>query len=181
MTKSFAGVDPGVNGCLAIVRPDGSVEFHDPPTVSVEMSTKTKSGNKRHRSEYLFAALADTIRGAAIDFATIEKVVAMPGFKAGFRTVSMPASLAQQQGVGFGMWQMGFACLGIAYQVVAPASWKKAVMADQAKTKEAACALASRLYPQAASRMVGPRGRQLDGRAEALLLAHYGRVMAARQ
>lgn len=175
MSKSFAGVDPGVNGCLAIVRPDGAVEFHEPPTVAVKLTGKTKTGGDRHRSEYLFSAIADILRESRIDFVTIEKVVAMPAFRGGAR-VPLPASMAQQAGVGFGMWLMGFACFRIACQVVPAATWKKAVMADHAKTKEGSVVLASRLYPQVADQLTTPRGRILDGRAEALLLAHYGRA-----
>lgn len=168
---SVGGIDPGVYGALAVIRPDNSVEFYDPITVAVELSGKTKAGGKRHRSEYVFGAMADLIRGVSVSKFVIEKVVAMPSR---IGRVAMPASLAMQVGVGFGMWQMGAAMVGAACHVVHAATWKAALMRDQAKTKEAAVSLAARLYPGAASRLYGPRGALLDGRAEALLLAHYG-------
>lgn len=171
-TISVGGIDPGFQGCLAIIRPNDTVEFRDPPTVKVEMSTKSKAGNVRHRTEYLFADLAailDDEEAKGLRFVAIEKVIAMPNLKGR----PMPPASALGSGIGFGMWQMGLACFGIPYQVVAAASWKAEILRDHAKTKEGAVAFAMRLYPQAAPQLRTPRGALLDGRAEALLLAHW--------
>ena len=171
-TKSFGGIDPGFSGCLAIIRPDGTVQFHDPPVVALPLAKKSKAGNVRHRSEYLFAEMAKILREARLDFVTLEKTVPMPSFKGG-RMVQMPAASAFGSGVGYGMYQMGLATLGIPYQLVSPATWKAGLLAGQPKTKEGAVAYAARLYPGASSSLYGPRGGILDGRAEALLLARY--------
>lgn len=172
--KSYGGIDTGFSGCLAIIRPGGEVEFHDPPVVKVDLAKKSKGGNVRHRSEYLFASMAALLRDGRLDHVTIEKTIPMPNFKGG-RMVQMPAASAFGSGVGYGAWQMGCAAFGIPYQVVAPATWKAALLRDQAKTKEASVAFAARLYPGVAANLYGPRGGIFDGRAEALLLAEWGK------
>ncbi len=55
---------------------------------------------------------------------------------------------------------------------ISPITWKKIVMAGQGKEKDAAVYKAQQLFPDAV--LVTPRGRLLDGRAEALLIAWYG-------
>lgn len=173
---SFAGIDPGLQGALAIIRPDGAVEFFEPPIVSVEMTTKTKAGNKKHKSTYLPGEMFQILRDANIGFATMELTRPMPFRGAGGRVVQMPAVSAFSSGQGYGFWEMALVALGISYQLVTPSRWKAALMQDQPKTKEASVPAAARLYPSATPFLKTVRGRAIDGRADALLLAHYGRA-----
>lgn len=74
-------------------------------------------------------------------------------------------------GQGFGRIEGVLASLGIPYVVVSPAKWKRHFNLI-GKDKEASRALARSLWPSA------PLERKKDhGRAEALLLAEYGRRM----
>jgi len=47
--------------------------------------------------------------------------------------------------------------------------------AAKRQMKVAAVQVAQRVFPMAAAQFVGPRGGLLDGRAEAALIAEYGR------
>lgn len=171
---SFAGIDPGLDGAVAIIRPDGTVQFFDPPTVNVEMTTKTKAGNKKHKNLYLPAEMFRILRESNIGFATMELTRAMPRRGPGGVPIAMGASSAFTSGQGYGFWEMALVALGIPYQLITPQRWKKALMADQPKTKEAVIPVACRLYPGAASSLYGPRGGTFDGRADALMMAKYG-------
>jgi hypothetical protein len=172
--SGFAGIDPGLDGALAVIYPDGTVAFFDPPTVRVEMTTKTRSGNQKHKSVYLPAEMLAILRGADIGFATMELTRAMPRRGPGGAMIPMGAVSAFTSGQGYGFWEMALVALGIPYQLITPGRWKKALMADQPKTKEAVVPVASRLYPAAAGSLRGPRGGTYDGRADALMMARYG-------
>lgn len=90
----------------------------------------------------------------------VEQAQAMPrqGVSSTFKT-----------GYGYGVIIGVLAATGIPYRTVTPAVWKRA-MGLQGKDKEASRALARSLWPTA------PLGRVKDhGRAEALLLAEFGR------
>jgi hypothetical protein len=176
-TKSFGGIDPGKDGGLAVIRPDGSVEFFDVPMAEVEMTKKTKAGNKRHKRVYLPGAMAHMLREAKLDLVTMEKTQAMPSLgRSGARDVSMGAVSAFASGEGYGLWQGILATIPIPYQLVHAATWKAALMAGEPKTKEATVPFAARLYPGASKDLYGSRGGLLVDRADALLIAHYGRI-----
>jgi crossover junction endodeoxyribonuclease RuvC len=70
-------------------------------------------------------------------------------------------------GFGYGLWIGILATLEIPYTTVRPAQWKKAF--SLGKDKEASRLRAQQLYPAA-----DLRRKRDHGRAEALLLAHYG-------
>lgn len=173
--KSYGGIDPGKDGGLAVIRSDGTVEFHAVPTARVEMTTKTKSGKKKQKRVYLPVEMLALVRGLKIAHITIEKVQPMPA-------VRRPGAPAQgtvsafSSGEGWGMWQMLLAAVGVPFQVVHASHWKAVLMRDQPKTKEAVIPFAQALYPAAARDLRGPKGALLIDRAEALLLAHFGRV-----
>jgi len=163
----FVGIDPGLEGAVAIVRDGGahaapSVVFHDAPAVE----TKTSTGKRRRILDA--AEMARILR--AVDqgsLVTIEHVGPMPkqGVVSTFTF-----------GMGYGLWQGICAALGLRYQLVHSTRWKGQLMAGQPKVKEAVVPHASRLYPGAAAELWTERRRALTGRADALLLAHYGRL-----
>ena len=64
MSTLHGGIDPGKQGCLAIIGADGAVEFHDTPTAETIKSGKTKLGNERlaHIPMNLVLALANLPR-----------------------------------------------------------------------------------------------------------------------
>ena len=75
-------------------------------------------------------------------------------------------------GEGKGMWEGILAALNIPVELVSPQRWKKEIMADQGKDKSAARFKAMALFPSLADQL---KLVKHDGRAEALLLAEYGR------
>lgn len=66
---------------------------------------------------------------------------------------------------------------GIAPIMVSPQTWKSTITRGlpAADTKDASMRMAKILFPSAVAMLYGPRGGIIDGRAEALLLAEYGR------
>src|SRR5207249_11958301 len=70
-------------------------------------------------------------------------------------------------GMGFGRWLGILAAVGLPYTRVRPQVWKRTL--GLGKDKEQARLRAQQLYPGA-----GQRRKKDQGRADALLLAHYG-------
>lgn len=171
---SFAGIDPGISGAIAVIRPSGVVDFFDLPTASVELTSKTKGGNRKHKNVYLPAEMLRILRDANIGFATMELTRAIPRRGPGGVMIAMGAVSAFTSGEGYGMLQMALVALEIPHQLITPNRWKAALMKDQPKVKEAVVPIASRLYPGAAADLRGPRGGTYDGRADALMMARYG-------
>ena len=76
-------------------------------------------------------------------------------------------------GVGYGIILATLTIGEIEYTKIRPAKWKKYFGLIK-KPKLASVELAEKLFPDAELR--GPRGGLKDGRAEALLIAEYGRL-----
>jgi crossover junction endodeoxyribonuclease RuvC len=75
-------------------------------------------------------------------------------------------------GQGLGMWQGIIAALGLPLEMPSPQRWKKEMLADQGKDKDASRFKAIALFPALAAQMSRVKD---DGRAEAILMAEYGR------
>jgi crossover junction endodeoxyribonuclease RuvC len=154
------GIDPGLDGALAVIGPDG-VEVFVAPTIG---------GGRAGRRRPDAAAMAQLLAGLRVELAVVEAVGAMP--KQGVTSTFT-------FGVGFGIWQGVLAALGVPYQLVAPQAWKKAVLAGTARDKAAAIAFARRRFP-GVSLLATPRSRVAhDGVADALCLAEFARRLVA--
>lgn len=165
MDKVFIGIDPGLSGAIAVITPE-AYTTHDIPVLIV------KKG-KSEKRKYNVAEIARMLRtimlsasatGRAIDV-WLEDVHAMPG-----QGVTSMFSM----GRGLGMYEGVITTLGLRLNYISPVTWKKKVMAGQGKEKDAAAYKAQQLFPDAV--LTTPRGRLLDGRAEALLIAYYGKT-----
>lgn len=159
MNPVFAGIDPGKTGALAILFADDSVEFYDVPKIKLrgkELPAYAEWQTTWHEAMDL----------AGVDKAVVEDVGARPG-----------------QGVS-SMFKFG-RTLGFAHAILlsvrprpsvlftTPAQWKgklRLLNSDKGASREKAIAL----YPSVESRLARVKD---DGRAEALLMAHYGRLM----
>lgn len=142
MTMAIVGVDPGIAGAVALL--DGRGDVLDMPA------------NPRDLWDSLSAWRADYHDLHAY----VEKAQPMPrqGVASTFKT-----------GYGYGVIIGLLAGLGIPYETVTPAVWKRK-MGLWGRDKEASRALARQYWPTASL------GRVRDhGRAEALLIAEYGR------
>jgi hypothetical protein len=151
----YIGIDPGLNGALAVIHDDGSiVAVHDTPTLMLRTS-------RGIRQEYdvpgLVALLVPYVSPQA--HVILEESQAMPG--QGTRSMFTI-------GVGFGVWLGVLAALQMPHTRIRPSVWKRALGLD--KDKEASRLRAMQLFPSA-----DLRRKRDHGRAEALLLAVWGR------
>lgn len=173
----YIGIDPGLSGAIAVITPE-AYTVHDMPTLEVvagrQRSKSTgkmtdKIRNKYHVAEIKRILLQVRDEAHAKNYPVqvwLEDVHAMPG---------QGVTSMFNMGVGFGVLQTVPQCLEMPLHFVSPVTWKKVVMAGQGKEKDAAVYKAQMLYPNAV--LTTPRGRLLDGRAEALLIAHYGKSL----
>ena len=154
----IAGIDPGQTGAIAFIYPNGKVEIHDTPI------EKVKKG-KRIKTEYLPGNMSDLLKGLEINHVYIESVHAMPG---------QGVTSMFNFGKGFGIWIGILAALKIPYTLIPPQAWKKHLMQGM-KDKDAARIRAQQLYPSVTKEL----SRKKDvGRADALLIAEYGRLIS---
>ena len=151
---TYVGIDPGLSGAVAILQ-DGDVELADTPTLS------TGKGSRR---VYSVVAMRALLVAAMPRLVVIEQQQAMPrqGVSSTFST-----------GYGFGLWTGLLAGLEIRYEVVTPRRWQKDLGIPPKSGKAGAAELAGRVWPNAT--IYGPKGGLLDGRADALCLAEWGR------
>ena len=163
MRRIFLGIDPGQRGALASIDlwDDGrrKVDLFDTPLLTVKNGNKIKHEyNEAAMTAMLFNFLQIDVRLHCV----LEKVNAMPG---------QGVTSMFNFGMGYGMWRGMLSAFQIPYTLVHPATWKKEVMHDMGKEKQASIQRVMQLYPQLANRF---ERKKDDGRADALLLAHYG-------
>lgn len=158
----IVGIDPGNTGAIAIIDNNVLAGVYDMPTLVTEGKGKTKSGKVKkhvvlheHELRSLFTKLLP------IDMIFLEKAQSMPGQGAA-GTFNYACSYGIIRGLCVG--------LNIPYTLIHPATWKRKVMADMDKGKDAAIVRAQQLFPKAD---IGKK----DGRAEALLIAVYGKQL----
>jgi crossover junction endodeoxyribonuclease RuvC len=158
--KTYIGIDPGITGAVAFLTDDGEIEIVDTPTY--------QDGNRtRIDAAHCSNILNDLILSDGVNV-FIEKSQPMPrdGCVQSFGT-----------GYSFGLWVGILAALEIPYTLITPQAWKKAMMPGEAKEKDASRIVARRLWPQQTEQYLS---RKKDhGRADALLMAEYGRRLMA--
>lgn len=154
----WLGIDPGLQGALALVSNDGLLGVIDMPKVK-----------ERHGKESRDRVCAHTLRDelltmqhthGKIRIAVVELVGPMP---------KQGVTSSYRFGYGNGQIEGVLAALCIPTEFVRPQTWKKALGlgADKAQS----LALARAKWPYADSFAL----KKHDGRAEAALLAEYGR------
>jgi crossover junction endodeoxyribonuclease RuvC len=144
MSGAILGIDPGITGGIACLRPDGRIEAYDIPTVDGSVDVDT---------------LVRRIRALEPGLAIIEKAQAMP--KQGVVSVF-------KYGVAFGALCALVAVSNIPHHLVSPRKWKGYFGLDA--DKERSRALAIRMWPGCG---LFERKKD-HGRAEAALIARYG-------
>lgn len=144
------GIDPGLTGALAVLDGSGSVVHVCDLPVIRDRSLAWIDGSE------LQSTLLDAIGGRTAS-AVVERVSAMPrqGVASSF-----------QFGVGFGSILSVLQTMHIRVELVTPAVWKRSL--GLSSDKRASLHKARLLYPTADLRLA-----KHDGRAEALLLAHW--------
>ena len=167
----YIGIDPGTSGAVSFLDTETKeIKFFDTPTVEVRSGKKIKNQMDPVACSLLLSELARTN-----SLITIEKVAPMPSFKGkkeGEEPATMGVTSAFNFGMGFGMWIGICAALAIPYQLVHPVTWKKLMMADMGKEKDASRIKVMQLYPQTAKDL---QRKKDHGRADALLMAEWAR------
>ena len=147
------GIDPGFSGAIAHLSSNGTLEIRDMPIVA---DLKGRSVLNLYELHNLFSPKAEEEH-----VAVLEQVASRPG-------QSAPSTF--RFGQGYGALEMGLAAHRIPKRTVTPAKWKKYF--GLSKNKGASRGLAIERFPQHADLFKRVKD---DGRAEAALLALYGK------
>lgn len=153
----FCGIDPGLDGAVAILHQNGTVEFYDTPTVQIGKKRDYDLPGMRE----ILARLDDLDTCTQKPLVALERVHSMPG-----QGVASMFSF----GGGFRAWEMALVCLRLPYELISPQRWKKALMDGAPKDKDASRVVACRLFPNLNGEL---KLKKHHGRADALLLAEY--------
>lgn len=170
MSMVVIGIDPGVHGAIGVVGPNGSYGSYG--SYVYDMPTY-KKGKRLHTCDATLSEELDSMRGGDYKLhAFVELVHSMP--KQG---VASTFSF----GESFGIIRGVLAALDIPYELVTPQSWKRAMGVPRGGDKKESVPVAIRLFPKLVRDLtLNKRGgtssaANLDGRADALLIAEYGR------
>lgn len=151
------GIDPGVSGAVAALYHGSLLSVDDTPTLWARFG---RSRRRVYDVAAMRVMLERHMHDKAVLSVFIERQQAMPrqGVTSMFST-----------GYGYGLWMGLLSGLGIQHTVVGPRRWQAAMLAGRGDSKTRALIAASQLFPK----IVIPKGRH--GRADALLLAEFGR------
>lgn len=156
----IAGIDPGKTGALAISFPDGLHEFHDVPRITLR--DKDVPAWSQWHTEW-----SNALEFACVDLIMIELVTAgQNGVKQGVQSMfNFGGTLRFAHAIALGTRPRP------RVEFVTPAVWK-AKLGLLNSSKGASREKCRTIYPGTASSLVRVKD---DGRAEAALIAHYGR------
>lgn len=176
----FIGIDVGLSGAIAMID-HPAAEVKDVPTFTFTTKNAKAASGKRVRNRYDPAGMVSILDGFTAWAMTgpaqtphggklvrgdmlvvLENVHAMPkqGVTSTFST-----------GMGMGMWLGILAALNLPFELVEPVVWKRRY-GLLGTDKAAARPKAAQLFPSLASSLTRAKDH---GRADALLLAAYGR------
>ena len=158
MLKIFIGIDPGLSGSVVALM-GTKLRCWDIPILSIQSGKTTKKQYDLAKLNVIFSKIA----GVPDCHILIEKVGPMP--KQGITSTF-------NFGVGYGMLQAFIVMTKHPYTFVTPVRWKKVMMDGMGKEKDASRLRAKQLFPDYADMFSRVKD---DGRAEAALLAEYGK------
>jgi len=162
---SYVGVDPGAQGSLCLLDDIGYIQFFEPPKM-------LKSPGP------LIREIQDAIAGRVTVIGAIEDVHSM-------------ANMSAKSNFGFGrnvqLMHTVMQLVPINYIVITPKTWQTALNIPAKKVfdslgmswKQGIADIALKIYPNA--NLYGPMGGLKDGRADALMLAHYLKLKYGKQ
>lgn len=157
----FCAIDPGISGAIAAIGPNGA-SVADIPTLEIPGTGRTKRIIHGYALAVLLRKMIPAEESAIV---VLEDVHAMPSNKSGS---GANTSLMHSKGVIEGVLSV----LRMDVKLVNAQRWKRMYGLDADKAK--ALTLARSLYPAIAASHLS---RQKDnGRADALLMAHYGKA-----
>eukprot|EP00243_Klebsormidium_subtile_P008267 TRINITY_DN3874_c0_g1_i1.p1 TRINITY_DN3874_c0_g1~~TRINITY_DN3874_c0_g1_i1.p1 ORF type:complete len:395 (-),score=38.69 TRINITY_DN3874_c0_g1_i1:107-1291(-) len=161
------GVDPDISGALAVLRgslEETSAQVLDVPFVRVKIGATMR----RRHDPGAMAAMIRELQPPPETVVYIEQPRPFPlDGKQGWYSA----------GYGFGVWMGVLHALQLQVVPVHPANWKRALgLAGRGVTKDDSRELAVRTFPSLLKEL---RRKKDHGRAEALLIAQHGRMLAA--
>lgn len=151
------GIDPGLDGAIAIMACGSCINVHTMPTISGPKGGREVDGHK----------LWLILRGWPIDLCAIERVHAMP--KQGVTSTFT-------FGVGYGKVLAVLEILGVPRVRVLPQIWQKRVLHGHGDTKNAAISYCLGRFPSVSLLKTSKCTKPHDGIADALCLAEYALI-----
>ena len=162
----IAGIDSGLKGAIAVIEGPKVVRIQDFPTYKTVI-------NKKERSVLDLVKLVPMIQDlSSCECVFLEKLQPFANPKSSF---SANFSLGYCRGV----LEAFLLIFKVRYEYVTAIEWQKSFGVVRPKgdkkwkTKGPVYGIASKLFPEA--ELVTPRGRLLDGRSDALLIAEWGK------
>lgn len=152
----FIGIDPGLDGALAVLADSGETWLFDTPTLTVAGVKNRRDYDIPQMKNYLAKMLAVPSMNCRV---AIESVHSMPeqGVASSFNF-----------GKGFGIWLGLVVALRMPYDLITPQKWKKTMLDGMGKEKDASRLRAQQLFPGADLSL-----KRHHGRADALLIAEF--------
>lgn len=155
------GVDPGATGAIAAIFNGELSSVHDMPCLTLKVG-----GKDRRRVD----AVGLATRFAFVDSKRTKVFIEQVG-----PNIRDGKAAAFAFGGGFRMIEQVCACFHIPYEFVLPNTWQRAVGCP--KGKDGARARAAQIFPASAEHF---RRVKDDGRADAVLIAHYGTMKCSQ-
>lgn len=163
----FLGIDPGINGGIAVIDGDAIIAAFDVPVCGDDAKRRVD-----------VSALMNFLAAAKPDHAFIERAQAMPSIpgRDGIRR-GMGASSSFNYGRAVGALEASITAACVPMTLIEARAWKKYFrLPGGPGGKEASRQRVLQLYPRASSLF---RRKQDHQRAEAVLIARYGAVTEA--
>ena len=145
------GIDPGKDGGIAVLKRTGEI------VAIVKMPLDSASQVETSKIN-LYSETNES-------FCFLEKAFCMP---------KQGATSTFTCGLNYGKLLATIEFYKVPYEVISAQKWKK-YFGLLKKDKRASVAIACKLFPKEKELFYTPRGRMLDGLAEAVLIAEYGR------
>lgn len=151
------GVDPGLQGAVAILDGNLLIEIRDMPTNTIDRDIVDSDG------------FGDIIQ----EYKTVPHHVHLEKLHSWGRAEKMSKVSLWSFALGYGMICDRVKSMRMTHSFWEAKAWQKGVHALTGK--DGNCLRALQLFPNAPIK--GPKGALLDGRADALLIAYYGYTM----
>lgn len=154
--RTFMGIDPGINGSIAVIENTGMIEYHV-PTPIIKLLKNDYDISEMHNELQSIKARFE------IEICILEKAQAMPG---------QGVTGMFNYGKGFGIWLALLTANYIPFMCVHPRVWANLLLKGTGlEGKERNYARAIQLFPQ-----WKPELKKERTYADSLLLAEYGRI-----
>lgn len=171
---NYGGIDVGIDGAISAIDSSGNVlVLEDTPTFRVTVGKKNKRDYNVRKMADLLLRCRDGDLPPTIG---LELVHAFPMKKKGKRGKKGKAEGVVSMfsfGRGLGLWEGMIVMADYKYTKTSPQTWKKVMLKDMDKSKDASRLRALQLFPDQDLHL-----KKHHGRAEALLIAEYMRRTA---